>query len=437
MQLPKRLRKFILLLLVLLSLPAQATNGHILHGVGPINQSMGGAGIATSIDAIGANYNNVSSIAFLDRSALEFSMELFLPDRSMSGSISGGPSGTVDSKTRAAILPSFGLVYKTRSPWTFGFMAMGIAGFGVDYPSNSPTPAGNFNPLAAPQSAGGFGSIYSNYQLMQLTPSVAYQVTPDLSLGVGLNVNRASFVVDPWPATPPDVSGFPTGTHASVSWGWGFALGATYKLFDHLKLGLVFKSPQWFEHYSWNSQYPDGTPANFRFNLGHPMTIGGGISYQPIAPLLLALDVKWINYSDTRGFERQNWAMSASGPFVQGFGWKDIWTMAVGAQYKLDSTWTLRAGYNYGGNPIPSNQQFFNVFAPAIVRHHLGAGIGYDITQRLGVNLAYYHVFTAKQSGAFVSDGSGAIPVNQPIPGTQVTNRLSENSVSIQVGYKF
>lgn len=399
---------------------------------------MGGAGIATSIDALGSNHNNVSSISFIEKSSIEFGAEVFIPDRSLTGSIGGSASGTVDSNTREAILPNFGLVHKTKGPWTFGFTAVGIAGFGVDYPANSTNASGQFNPLAASQSAGGFGAVYSNYQVLQMTPSAAYQVTPNVSLGVGLNIDWASLAVNPWPATSPNASGFPTGAHAASAWGVGFTVGATYKPIPNLALGVVFKSPQWFSDFSWNSQFPDGTPTRFSFRLDYPMIVGGGVSYQPTAPLLLALDVKWINYSSTKGFDQKNWASTPSGPYVQGFGWQDIWTLSLGAQYKVTPEFALRAGYNYGGNPIPTEQQFFNVFAPAIVQHHLTAGAGYEITDHLGVNLAYYHAFQAEQSGPFISNGgTGFPPVNQPIPGTRVTNRLSENSASVQVAYKF
>ncbi len=107
-----------------------ATNGHVLHGVGSINQSMGGAGIATAIDAIGSNYNNVSSLAFLPRSSVEIGAELFVPDRSLSGSAllptGGVVGGTVDSKTREAVIPSLGVAYRLDDAWTFGFSADGF-----------------------------------------------------------------------------------------------------------------------------------------------------------------------------------------------------------------------------------------------------------------------------------------------------------------------
>lgn len=418
-----------------------ATDGHFLHGAGSINQSMGGAGIATSIDAIGANYNNVSSIAFLQRNSIEIGAELFIPDRSLSSSVTspfGTAAGTVDSKTREAVLPNLGLAYHIDEDWTVGFTALGIGGFGVDYPANLPNTKGRFSPISTPQQYGGFGSIYSNYQLLQLTPSVAYKILPELSVGLGYNLNWASLGVNPWPATPPNASGYPNGSQNATAWGQGFTVGGTYQALENLALGVSVKSPQWFNNFGWNAQYPNGDPASFDFKLDAPLTVGGGVSYLPINDLTLALDLKWINYSGTAGFKESNFAPSPTGPYVQGFGWEDIFTVGFGTQYKVTKEFALRAGYNYSDSPIPSDQQFFNVFAPAIVQHHLTLGAGYDFTTNLQLNLAYYHAFENTQSGPFISPGApGYPPLNSPIPGTSVTNTLSENSASFQLVYKF
>ena len=420
---------------------AHATDGHILHGVGSINQSMGGAGIATSIDAIGSSYNNVSSISFLKKGSIEFGAELFVPDRSLSSSVVtpyGEAEGTVHSKSRESIIPSIGLAYHIDPDWTFGFTALGIGGFGVDYPANQPNNTGQFSPISTPQKFGGFGSIYSNYQLLQMTPSIAYKVTPDLSVGLGYNIDWASLAVNPWPATPPNASGYPNGSQNATAWGQGFTVGSTYQALDNLALGVSFKSPQWFNKFGWNAQYPDGDPASFNYQLDYPLIVGGGASYLPVEDLTLALDLKWINYSGTRGFEQSNFARSPTGPYVKGFGWEDIFAVALGSQYKVTKELSLRAGYNYADNPIPGNQQFFNVFAPAIVQHHLTVGAGYDITTNLGINLAYYHGFNSEKTGPFISSGApGYPPINTQVPGTSVTNSLTENSGSLQVTYKF
>ncbi len=411
---------------------ADATNGHVLHGVGSVNQSMGGAGIATSLDALGSLYNNPASIAGLTSNRFEFGFELFMPDRSMSAS-GGGASGTVDSERRAAPIPAVGLVHKTSTPWTLGFAAYGIGGFGVDYPANQPNGAGAFNPLAAPQSSQGFGAIYSNYQLMQMAPTLAYDLTPHLTLGAGVDVDWASLSVAPWPATAPNASGYPSGTHAATAWGWGLVVGATYRPLETVTLGAVLKSPQWFQSFRWNSQYPDGTPTHFRFRLDYPLIAGLGLSVKPKPDWVVAADVRWIDYRDTEGFRQRNFAMGATGPYVQGFGWNSIWVFALGTQYHLTQHVALRAGYNYGQNPIPSNQQFFNVFAPAVVQQTLSVGLGFQLTPSLGMDLAYYHAFEASATGPMISNGGASMPpLNQPVPGSQVTNRLSEDSVSLQ-----
>ncbi|WP_081662607.1 OmpP1/FadL family transporter [Thermithiobacillus tepidarius] len=420
--------------------PALATNGHVLHGVGSINQSMGGAGIATSIDAIGSNHNNVSSTSFMDQSSVEFGFELFIPDRSYSATAPTAfpgvsASGTVDSETRESPIPSMGIVYKTNSPWTLGFTALGIGGFGVDYPGVNPATCPSCNPLAVPQSAGGFGSIYANYQLLQMTPSASYQITPNWSVGAGVNIDWSSLAVNPFPATPPNASGYPDALHTATAWGWGFTLGTTYKPMPNLALGLSFKSPQWFQDFKWNSQYPDGSPATPSFKLDYPMMIGAGFSYKPIPEWMLAADLEWINYSDTDGFQESGFDSSGR---VRGFGWEDIWTLGLGTQYMVTPRLALRAGYNYGQNPIKGDQQFFNVFAPAIVQHHVSLGAGYQLTKNLALNAAFYHVFENEESGPIISSGApGFPPMNTAVPGSNVTNKLSEDSVSMQMQFKF
>lgn len=413
---------------------AWATNGHVLHGVGSTNQAMGGAGIATGIDAIGSLHNNTSSMVLLDDHVIEFGFELFIPERSMYAA-AGGAAGTVESETREAVIPSMGLIHDFDGPWSFGFSALGIAGFGVDYPANAPNGSGSFNPLAVPQSSQGFGAVYSNYQFMQLTAGWAYEASPRLSYGFGLNLDWASLAIAPFPAVAPNASGYPDATRAATAWGQGFTLSATYQASPALSWGAVLKSPQYFDEFEWNSQYPDGTPTRFKFRLDYPMILGAGLSYRPDDTLTLAADLRWINYRDTRGFEQKNYAVDG-GPYVQGFGWEDIMVVSLGAQYRLSPAMVLRVGYNYGENPIPEEQQMFNVFAPAIVQHHVSLGTGYRFTSELELSLAYYHALAEEVSGAMISNGAGS-PLNQPLPGTTVTNTLSEDSVSMQLSLKF
>ena len=55
--------------------------------------------------------------------------------------------------------------------------------------------------------------------------------------------------------------------------------------------------------------------------------------------------------------------------------WDDQTVYQVGGAYQLTTALTLRAGYNYGENPVPD--RFLNALFPAIVEQHVTAGFGY------------------------------------------------------------
>jgi long-chain fatty acid transport protein len=87
---------------------------------------------------------------------------------------------------------------------------------------------------------------------------------------------------------------------------------------------------------------------------------------------------------------------ASSGP---GFGWHDITAEKVGFDYKLNSTWTLRAGYNHSGLPFDSSQNLFNILAPAVVQNHISAGATWSFGSGKEISLAYQHAFENTVNG--------------------------------------
>lgn len=306
-------------------------------------------------------------------------------------------------------------------------IALGIAGMGVSYPAVLPNPSGQFNPLAVPQNYGGFGAIYSALQFLQVTPTVAYMVTPRLSLGLGLDVDWQSLQVSPFAATPPNASGYPVSSPASSSFGSGFTLGAAWRPNDKLELGLIFKSPQHMQTMHYTSQYPDGTPAAFDFRLDYPMIVGAGAAYRLTPRLLVAADEHWIDYAGTKGFCESGFAPNGA---VSGFGWRSIYSTAVGFQYDVNSRLAVRAGYNHSGNPVPSSQQFFNVFAPALIQDSVSAGFGCKLDGERTIDVVYLHGFANAVSGPVYTSN------NAVIPNSMVRNQLSEDELSLQFRFK-
>ena len=91
--------------LALLAAPAAyAGNGHTLHGVGAVNSSMGGAGVALGIDTLGGLLLNPALATEQDGSHFAFSAEYNTATNAVSSTVAT-PVGPFSGKTEDAATP--------------------------------------------------------------------------------------------------------------------------------------------------------------------------------------------------------------------------------------------------------------------------------------------------------------------------------------------
>jgi long-chain fatty acid transport protein len=407
-------------LLAVVASPALATDGHFLHGVGAINSAMGGAGVAAPRSLLGTFYLNPAGLTAFEGTRMEFGFEMFKPSRTVSSSVQGYGSGSTESVSEFTPVPAMGLSLQLSDKVTVGLGGLGIGGFGVDYPASLE------NPVLAPP-PNGFGAVYSNYGLLKITPAVAYRLNDRLSLGAALNIDQATLGVRPAAFAAPDGQYYPNASNVDGAFGWGFQLGVLFKVNDALSLGASYASPQWFDEFEWNTSNANpggqyGFPRTISFRLDVPAVWAAGIGFKPMPALQLAADVKYITYESTEGFAKSGFNPDYS---VAGFGWQNIVVAALGAEFAASSKLMLRAGYNYSDNPIPDELTMVNVPAPGIVQHHITAGLGFQLTPALAIDVAYYMALENSITGPLVNPAG-------TIPGTSVTSELSENSLMIQ-----
>ncbi len=410
---------------------ASATDGHFLHGVGAINSAMGGVGVAgAKDDVLGALYHNPAGLMAFDGHHAALSMELFKPDRTLTATAptpQGPFTGSQQSKSEFVPIPAFGWSSEViEDKLVIGFGGLGIGGFGVDYRQN------NMHPLLAPKSQGGFGQVFSNFSLLKVTPAVAFAPSEKLWIGVAANVDWASLAVDPFPATEPNGAYYPSATASATAFGFGLQAGLIYKMTQSLNLGLAYTSEQKFNEFTWNSTNADptdpafGTHREFSFTMNAPAIIAGGLSYQAGERLFLAGDAKYYLYSSTEGFEASGFTQTGA---VAGFGWDDIMVLAFGGEFLASDRLALRAGYNYSDNPIPEENSFFNVSAPAVIQHHLSLGFGVEIADGVDLSAAYYRALENEVSGPIWH------PMMGEIPQSDVTSSMFENSFVVQFSF--
>jgi len=412
--------------------PAAAGNGHFLHGVGAVNDALGGAGVAFPNDALGALNLNPALLARLDGYQFQFSLENVGQDNAVESRV--GPfSGRTEDEGDDAAVPAFGWTrHKQDSRLAYGMGFLGLAGFSVDYPQDST------NPIFAPQPFG-FGRLYSSYQYLKIPFAVAYRVNDRLSLGASLNLARAVLAGDPVGFAAPDCSGSPGGPvcffprlDSDSAMGHGITVGVHFQATPQFAFGGSYTSETKFEDFEWNSTHANpnlpnfGTARKIKFELGAPAVAALGVAWTPTAKLGVALDAKRIFYSSTPGFGDSG--INPTTGAIRGPGWEDIDVFALGLQFAATPKLTLRGGYNKADNPIPDSQTFFSLFAPGIFEDHATAGFGFQATDSMRLDLAYYRAFKNEASGPLFS-------LAGPVPGASVQQEIALESIVLTVSF--
>ncbi len=412
------------LVLVLASAPALAQTGHVLNGVGAVNQSMAGASTAAPLDASGAVQWNPAAITGLEKNEIEFSMEVMRPHVELRSSVPtplGVSSGTSTSEPTDSPIPSFGFVYHLAedSPWTFGFGAFGLSGFGVNYKSSAS------NPLLMPP-PNGFGSLYSEYQMLQVSPTFAYRIDDRWSVGFAPTFDQASLAVDPACFSPPDdangdgIATYPSGANAAKSWGMGGQVGVFFRGDAGWNFGASYKTTQWLQSFSFNSTDELGNLRQLKEDMDFPAIVSLGTAYTGFEKWTLAADLRYIDYSHTNGFEATGFRPDGS---VTGFGWDSILVLALGVQYEVNDCLSFRGGYSFNENPISDADSSFNVLAPGIIQNHVALGASWCVEENWFFDLAYRHGFENSVAGPMAHPAYGSIP------GSTVENTMSTDSV--------
>ena len=367
------------------SVPAFATNGDNIIGVGAISRSMGGVGAAAPQDAITAVFGNPAAMCYIpcQSSEVDFAATLFVPK--VSGKIIS-PATTSDGDSASGqglpyAFPAIGIYTPITPDLRFGLAAYGVSGLGVDYKDSKLKGAFGFPSLGAPRA-----DIKTDLQIMKFSPNLAYRILPNLSVGAALQVNWAQLDL---------------GEGSAHTFSFGTQVGAIYKPIDPLSIGVTYQSPQankFRRVYDFNG---DGNYDTLK--LEQPQQVVLGLGYDVIPnKLLVELNEKWLDWSDSAGYSD--------------FDWRDQYVTAVGAQYKPMNWLALRLGYNYGRNPVKAHngwnpsptattnvqgtdtptaqyEAFRIIGFPAIIEHHLTAGIGVNLSKKVSVNLGYMHGF--------------------------------------------
>ena len=438
------------LTLLLFSSMVFAQAGHVMQGVGAVNMSMGGAATAQPLDVSGAIHWNPATLTTFKSKELRFDLGLFFSSPELSSSLPadmlgpGAPSvsGTTLDDRGVSPMPALAMVWaKPDSKHTFAASAFGISGFGVTFPEESNNPlSGSFNPMDSsnpinyPQAAMGFGHIESDYMLLQVGLSYAYELSDKFSIGIQPNIDYAALELMPNPTANPTAAGYPSTNRASAL-GFGVQFGLFYDSGSGFKLGASYKTVQSFGDFEFDNTYLDNSTGTNKFNMDYPAILSFGVGFSD-GDFDLALDYRNVNYENTDGFSTTGWTQTGS---VAGFGWENISIISAGIQYKGIEKLPLRVGYTYSSNLINEEVAFFNVPATAIIKNAFQFGLTYSMSDSLNIDgVFHYGDSGGSTSGQILSPMM--VTQGNPlgaIPGSTVSYDMTTSMVMVGVSYKF
>ena len=424
---------------LLFSITAIAQTGHILQGVGSVNMSMGGASTGQPLDISGALQWNPASISVFDSKILKLDVGLFFSSPKLYSTVpefdSGGMptgnffSGNTEDDRGVSVLPNIAMVWgKENSKHTFGASAFGISGFGVTFPESMT------NPINMPQSMGGFGHIESDYMLLQIGFTWAYELSDKFSIGIEPTFNYAALELAPNPTANPSTSGYPSTDKASTT-GLGAQFGLFYDSGTGFKAGASYKTTQKFSKFEFDNTYLDNSTAKNEFQMDYPAILSFGLGYSK-GDIDLALDYRIVDYENTDGFSKTGWTPTAS---VAGFGWENISIVSAGLQYKGIQKLPLRIGYTYSTNPINEDVTFFNIPATAIIKNAFQLGFSYEASDNITLDAMYHHGSSGdKTTGQLLNPMFiQNYPPYGAIPGSEVSYDMTTDMIMVGVSYTF
>ena len=253
----------------------------------------------------------------------------------------------------------------------------------------------------------------SSISLLRTSFGVSWQVAPTLSLGasVGLLYNRNSLQAPYVFQSQPTLRTAKTLLDLETDgFGWNGQGGILWKPIPTVSLGVSYTSPSRIVSDGTASgdayaQFANlglgGARSDFAYDASvinvFPQQVSAGVGWQATPKLLLSAQMDWINWANA--FETLRVRLkNGNNNDINGLlsstslnddiplHWRDQFVWRFGVEYEVAENWTLRAGYSYARNPVPSDT--LTPLTAAITEHTLTAGVGFH-KGKFKVDLGY------------------------------------------------
>ena len=314
--------------------------------------------------------------------------------------ISGPSSHTNAAESKVA--PSLYGMYSVSDDLKLGLSVNAPYGFVTDYDSNF---------------VGRYHALKTDLKIMDVTPSLAYRINQQWSLGVafvaryadatltnGVDLGLAGLQIG---TVPGSLDG--TSKLTGNTWGYGYKVGVTYQPTDKLRLGLAYSgSMNMTLKGDISFAYPSNVTASQqgylqntvglkngagKAELDLPANASFGFNYQVSDMFSFQGEAAWTGWSRFKQLDVQflNNVPPQITDSLTNENWRNTWFYSLGGNWKLNEAWAVRTGVAHDLGAVTDGYRTPRI--PDGDRTWVSVGASYAFSKTFSVDAGYTHLF--------------------------------------------
>ncbi len=376
--------------LLLLAAQSVMANGALRYGFGAADAGAAGVFAGNSGDVLAGMQTNPATLATVEGGGLVLAL------RGAYGEGDYSKSGARYPLDASGVFPELAGAWRPSDwPVVFGVSAAPLAAQAAEW--------------FYPDASGGIGGVSygllpheSSFTAYRVNAGLSWEVSETLAIGFSAGAVHAEVGFDaPFIfQTNPALAGAKVDLDLETD-GWApiVEFGALWRPDERWSVGLHARPQTVLEldggaTAEYSAQLPPlglgGAPSAATYHASTknalPWVVGGGLSWRATECVKLGMRVDWIGWESA--FDDLAVALSggdnlainsAIGTSVSDrvpVGWSDSWVIGAVAEWRIDSAWTLRAGWRWAESPVPT--ALVTPLNAAILEHTLAIGCGWQ-----------------------------------------------------------
>lgn len=348
------------------------------------------AGATAGAEDVSYSYFNPAGITRQKGTQMSFGGTLIAPRSKAKTAVATGipaptESGYTDNIVHAAVAPNFYVSHQINDQWTAGFSLNSPFGMITMYDEDW---------------AGRFHGTKSDVKTLTATPMIAYKPTDKLSIGAGLQMQyvRAKLKNSVMLPLAPGVFAEDRTKLQGDTFDIGYQVGALYEMTEQTRFGVGYRSQ--IKHKLKGDisfdKFGSVMDQDINARLTTPASLTAGVYHDINARWSVMAEIGRTYWSSFEDLDIIGDGGTGGKPIhsITQEKWKDTTFYALGASYRINEQWKLRAGMAVDQSAV--GEQYRTPRIPDSDRLWYSSGVEYKLDNHVTINAGYTYIRAEK-----------------------------------------